>query len=63
MKRMYLILSILLLISWLVGYFILQASTPVHIFIPLSLLLLLQSVISAGVPKTNTLAAFNEDAG
>jgi hypothetical protein len=46
MKKGFLILSILFLITWLIGYFIFNASLPIHVCLAVSMLLFIQSIIT-----------------
>jgi hypothetical protein len=46
MKKGFLILSVLFLVTWLIGYFIFNASMPIHLCLAVALLLFIQSIIT-----------------
>ena len=45
MKKIYVLLSLVLLAVWIIGFFIMSASPVIHIFLFLSILMYLHSVI------------------
>ena len=46
MKKGFLILSVLFLATWLIGFFIFNAAMPIHICLAVALLLFIQSIIT-----------------
>jgi hypothetical protein len=60
MKKGFLILSILFLITWLIGYFIFNASMPIHVCLAVAMLLFIQSIITieAGRIESGTKTSF-----
>ena len=51
MKRGFLISSIVFLLTWLIGYFIFNASMPIHLCLAVGLLLYIQSIITIDVSR------------
>ena len=47
MKKAFLIISILFLLAWLLGYFVMDAGTAIHLCLALAVLFYIQSVITA----------------
>lgn len=53
MKKGFQILSLLFLAIWLVGYFLFNASIPIHACLAVALLLFIQSVITLQTPTAH----------
>ena len=55
MKKLYVLMSLVLLTVWVIGFFAMKASPVIHLFLFLSVLMYLHSIIMQNVADTPVL--------
>ena len=55
MKKLYVLMSLVLLTVWVIGFFAMKASPVIHLFLFLSVLIYLHSIIMQNVAGTPVL--------